>query len=108
MTGLAPPLERVILELTKLPGVGRKTAQRLALHLLQVPREDATALGESILELRELVHACNDCFNLTDREQCPICAEWFLPYASDRFCSDPCKAAAKLRAKRPRFGSKGM
>jgi recombination protein RecR len=76
LTGdLAPPLERVIRELGKLPGVGKKTAQRLAFHLLQAPREDAEALAAAIVDMREQVRFCNDCFNLSDRELCPICAD---------------------------------
>lgn len=72
---LAPPLERVIRELGKLPGVGKKTAQRLAFHLLQAPREDAEALAAAIVDLREQVRSCTDCFNLSDRELCPICSD---------------------------------
>jgi recombination protein RecR len=72
---LAPPVERVIAELSKLPGVGRKTAQRLALHLLQVAREDADALGRAILELRERTRFCRECFHLTEEETCPVCSD---------------------------------
>lgn len=75
MDDLAPPLERVIRELGKLPGIGKKTAQRLALHLLQTPREDSDALAHAILELRERVRFCRECFNLADRELCLICAD---------------------------------
>jgi len=75
LRNLAPPVERVISELSKLPGVGRKTAQRLALHLLQIAREDADALGRSILELREKTRFCRDCFHLSEQETCPVCAD---------------------------------
>jgi recombination protein RecR len=75
MDDLAPPLERVIRELGKLPSIGKKTAQRLALHLLQTPREEAEALAGAILEMREKVRFCRDCFNLADRELCPICSD---------------------------------
>lgn len=75
MSDLAPPLDRVIRELGKLPGIGRKSAQRLAFHLLQAPREDAEALSRAILELRERVRFCRDCFNLADRELCAICSD---------------------------------
>jgi recombination protein RecR len=75
VSDLAPPLERVITELSKLPGVGRKTAQRLVFHLLQAPREDAEALARSILDLRERIRFCRECFNLADGELCPICAD---------------------------------
>jgi recombination protein RecR len=72
---LAPPLEQVIHELTKLPGIGKKTAQRLAFHLLQVPREEAETLARAVLELRERIRFCRRCFNLSDRELCPVCSD---------------------------------
>ena len=75
MDDLAPALERVIHELSKLPGVGKKTAQRLTFHLLQAPREDAKALGQAILDLREKIRLCADCFNLAEDELCPICTD---------------------------------
>jgi len=75
VSDLAPPLEQVIHELTKLPSIGKKTAQRLALHLLQAPREEAAALGQAILQLRERIHFCRDCFNLAEEELCPVCAD---------------------------------
>ena len=75
MTGLAPPLERVINELSKLPSVGKKTAQRLALHLLQAPREEVDLLARALLELKEKIRSCRDCFNLTEQELCPICSD---------------------------------
>ena len=73
MKHLAPPLERAIDELSRLPGVGKKTAQRLVFHLLKVPAEQAVALSRAIVELREKVRFCTECFNLTDRETCLIC-----------------------------------
>jgi len=75
VNNLAPPLERVIHELSKLPTIGRKTAQRLAFHLLKTASEDAVSLAEAIVELREKVRPCRDCFNLADQELCPICGD---------------------------------
>jgi recombination protein RecR len=75
LTNLAPPLERVISELCKLPSIGRKTAQRLAFHLLKAPEEDARALAQVIGELRSLIRFCRDCFNLSDAELCPVCSD---------------------------------
>jgi recombination protein RecR len=72
---LAPPFERVIAELQKLPGVGRKTAQRLAFHLLRVSPAEVAALAEAIGSLREKIRECSVCFNLADGELCPICAD---------------------------------
>lgn len=75
MPNLAAPIERVIEELSKLPTVGRKTAQRLAFFLLRAPAEDALALSNSIRELRERIRDCRRCFNLTEEELCPICSD---------------------------------
>lgn len=75
MTDLAAPLARLIQELAHLPGVGRKTAQRLALHLLHVPRDEAESLARAIVDLRERVRLCAECFNLAEAERCPICAD---------------------------------
>ena len=69
----AEPIARLIDELTKLPGIGPKTAQRLAFHLLFSPREDVLALSEAMLVAREKVRYCNVCQNLTDRDPCNIC-----------------------------------
>ena len=63
----------MISELCKLPGIGRKTAQRLAFHLLKAPEEDTQALARVIGELRSLIRFCRDCFNLSDAELCPVC-----------------------------------
>ena len=75
MTTFAAPLERVIQELSKLPGVGRKTAQRLAFHLLDAPASEARALAEAILELRERIVFCSRCFNVGDAALCPVCSD---------------------------------
>jgi recombination protein RecR len=75
MSSLPPALERTINEFSKLPSIGRKTAQRLTFHLLKAPRDEAAALAQSILELREKIRPCRDCFNLADDELCPICAD---------------------------------
>lgn len=60
-------------QFAKLPGIGGKTAQRLAFHILSLPLEDAQAFAEAILEAKRTVHTCPLCQNLTDRELCPIC-----------------------------------
>ena len=75
MKNLAPPLERVIHEFGKLPSVGRKTAQRLAFHLLKLAPEEVASLGEAILELRDKIGLCGTCFNLADAELCPVCSD---------------------------------
>ncbi len=75
MSYLAPPLERIIAELSKLPSIGKKTAQRLTFHLLKAPPEQAAALADAIRQLRERIRFCRDCFNLTEIELCPICTD---------------------------------
>jgi recombination protein RecR len=75
LTQLAAPIERLIGELAKLPGVGRKTAQRFAFHVLKAPSEDVDALIRALRELRESIRPCTTCFNLAESESCPICAD---------------------------------
>ena len=75
MTSFAAPLERAISELCKLPGVGRKTAQRLVFHLLKVSREDVAALTRALDEMRERTRLCSECFNLSEQELCPVCSD---------------------------------
>ena len=60
-------------QFARLPGIGSKTAQRLAFHVLGLPQEEAEAFAEAILEAKRTVHTCPVCQNLTDRELCPIC-----------------------------------
>jgi recombination protein RecR len=71
----APPVQRLVTELSKLPGVGNRTAQRLAFHILRTSAEDATALAESIREVKEKIGLCEVCFNLTDESRCRICQD---------------------------------
>jgi len=66
-------LERLTEQFARLPGIGGKTAQRLAFHVLSLPKEDAEDFAQAILDAREHVHTCRICQNLTDRELCPIC-----------------------------------
>src|SRR5439155_24083463 len=71
----APPIERLVRELSKLPGVGGRTAQRLAFHLLRASREDALALADAIREVKDRIGLCETCFNLAEGPQCTICAD---------------------------------
>lgn len=70
----APPIARLVEELSKLPGIGQKTAQRLTFHLLKVPQEEARALAKAIVEAREKVTFCARCFNFAQGELCEFCA----------------------------------
>lgn len=67
-------VENAVNELAKLPGVGRKTALRLVLHLLREDKEESIALGNAIIELRKNIRYCTVCHNISDREQCDICS----------------------------------
>ncbi|MBD3867474.1 MAG: recombination protein RecR [Acidobacteria bacterium] len=75
MGALAPPIERVIAELSKLPSIGRKTAQRLAFHLLKVAPEEIDALAQALSELPRKVRYCSNCFHLTEQDPCDICTD---------------------------------
>lgn len=66
-------LQNLADQFARLPGIGGKTAQRLAFHVLELPLEDAQCFADSILEAKRTVHTCPVCQNLTDREVCPIC-----------------------------------
>lgn len=75
MKFFAPSVETLIDEFAKLPGIGRKSAQRLAFHVLNQPKERAEALARAITEAKQTVHLCPRCQNLTDEALCPICAD---------------------------------
>ena len=66
-------INRLISELSVLPGIGNKTAQRLAFHIINMPVDNVKKLSEAILEARNNVKYCSECFTLTDKEICPIC-----------------------------------
>jgi recombination protein RecR len=72
---LAPPVQRLVTELGKLPGIGQRTAQRLAFHLLRVDAEEAGALADAIREVKERIRQCEICFNLADEPRCRICQD---------------------------------
>jgi len=74
MQALAEPVSRLIDEFVKLPGVGPKTAQRLAYFVLRLPDEEARRLAEAIVQVKERVVLCNVCFNVTERNPCALCA----------------------------------
>ena len=69
------PLQRLIDELARLPGIGKKSAQRMAFHLLSVEEADALRLAQSITDLREQLGICKRCFNVTSSEKCSICRD---------------------------------
>ncbi|MBQ1202641.1 MAG: recombination protein RecR [Clostridia bacterium] len=69
------PLEKLTEHLERLPGIGRKSANRLAFHLLYMPQADAQALAQAVEEARTRIHECPICCNLTDSPRCPICED---------------------------------
>jgi recombination protein RecR len=75
MSAFAPPVQRLIAELSKLPGIGGRTAQRLAFHMLRASDEEALALADAIREVKERIGLCEVCFNLADGPRCRICSD---------------------------------
>jgi recombination protein RecR len=75
MSTFAPPVQKLVTELSKLPGIGTRTAQRLAFHILRVPGDEASALAQAILEVKERIVLCEVCFNLADEPRCRICRD---------------------------------
>ena len=71
----AAPLQRLIDEFRRLPGVGQKSAQRLAFYVLRAPREDASRLAEALLEVKDNLRLCIECNNISDAELCPYCRD---------------------------------
>jgi recombination protein RecR len=72
---LAPPLQRLVTELSKLPGIGNRTAQRLAFHVLRASGEDAEALAQAIRDVKDKITLCEVCFNLAEGPRCAICLD---------------------------------
>jgi recombination protein RecR len=71
----ARPVERLIIELSKLPSIGPKSAQRIAFHVIRGRQEDAFGLAEALREVKERIKPCRRCFNLTETEECEICRD---------------------------------
>jgi recombination protein RecR len=75
LNGFAPPVQRLVTELSKLPGIGGRTAQRLTFHIMRAPAQDALALADAIREVKEKIRLCEVCFNLADQDRCAICQD---------------------------------
>lgn len=74
MSQTVQPLKNLINELAKMPGIGRKSAQRLAYYILSLEESEALSLSDAIVQLKRKVHLCPQCFNITDSEICDICS----------------------------------
>lgn len=72
---LSPSVENLVAQLTRLPGIGSRTAQRLAFHILQTSEAEASALADAIHEVKERVRFCNECGHLTEEDVCAICLD---------------------------------
>ncbi len=68
-------ISRLIAELAVLPGIGNKTAQRLAFHIINMPKDQVDKLAGAMTEAREHIRYCSECYTLTDREKCPVCSD---------------------------------
>jgi recombination protein RecR len=75
MSDFAEPLARLIQECKRLPGIGQKSAQRIAFHLLRVPREEAAALAQAVLDVKDNLGICTQCQNISDGELCSYCRD---------------------------------
>ncbi len=82
-------LETLIGELSKLPGIGRKTAQRLALHLLKTDNEDADRLANAIVEVKRRIRYCSVCWNITEKDPCSICSNQSRDHTAICVVEDP-------------------
>ena len=71
----SPVVENLVAQLSRLPGIGTRTAQRLTFHLLRVPKEEALALADAIREVKDRIGFCRECGNLTEEELCTICTD---------------------------------
>ena len=99
MRYLPAALERLTEQFARLPGIGAKSAQRLALYTLSMPREDAEAFAQAILEARAAVHTCPVCQNLTDEDTCGICASMKRDKSKICVVSDPRDVIALERSR---------
>ncbi len=87
-------ITRLIEELSKLPGVGSKSAQRLAFHIINMPQEQVASLAGAITQAKENVRYCKECFTLTDQELCPICSSRMRDHQTIMVVENPRDLAA--------------
>ena len=83
------PLAKLAEQFEKLPGIGTKTAQRLAYYVLKMPREKALEFSQAIMSAHDSIHYCNECCNLTDKEQCSVCANVRRDHSTICVVEDP-------------------
>ena len=99
MNEYAIPVERLVEQFEKLPGIGRKSAQRLAFHVLHMSSDEASDFAQAILDARQTIHHCTVCQNLTDRDRCAICSDPLRDSTTICVVSDPRDVAAIERTR---------
>ena len=95
----APPVARLVEVFRKLPGIGPKSAQRLTYYMIRMPREDAEALAESILAVKDRIVLCETCQNITEASPCPICSDELRDRTRICVVEEPLDALAIERAR---------
>ena len=96
-TPSAAPVARLVDEFHRLPGIGPKTAQRLAYHLIRMPEEQARSLAEAVLSVKERIVLCSRCYNITETDPCSICSDPARDQASVCIVEEPLDVLALER-----------
>lgn len=99
MENYSEPIDRLINEFSKLPGIGRKTAQRLAFHVINMDIKDVTGLSKALVDVKNEIKYCSVCCNISDSEVCPICANSHRDHSTICVVEDPRDVAAMERTK---------
>lgn len=99
MENYSEPIDRLINEFSKLPGIGRKTAQRLAFHVINMDLKDVTGLSKALADVKNEIKYCSVCCNISDTEVCPICANSHRDPSTICVVEDPRDVAAMERTK---------
>ena len=99
MENYSEPIDRLINEFSKLPGIGRKTAQRLAFHVINMDIMDVTGLSKALVDVKNEIKYCSVCCNISDSEVCPICANSHRDPSTICVVEDPRDVAAMERTK---------
>lgn len=99
MENYSEPIDRLINEFSKLPGIGRKTAQRLAFHVINMDIKDVTGLSKALVDVKNEIKYCSVCCNISDSEICPICANSHRDPSTICVVEDPRDVAAMERTK---------
>lgn len=99
MENYSEPIDRLINEFSKLPGIGRKTAQRLAFHVINMNPDDVSSLSKALMDVKKEIKYCRVCCNISDSDICPICANGHRDASTICVVEDPRDVAAMERTK---------